>query len=156
MVHLNPPKCKLDVLSFILLFRVPPQVRSDACALDAWRHWVVLLLWLAGRHVRLLQHLHEPQTHGRLSQLQPAWLRYVSTTIPVADLGFPRGCGAYPPEEEGCQHMIYQISPKNCMKVKEFGPDGGSARPKFYYVDPPLNIFKTCHFNLQWRIQDFS
>ena len=24
------------------------------------------------------------------------------------------------------------------MKLKEFGPPGGSARPKFYYVDPPL------------------
>ena len=28
--------------------------------------------------------------------------------------------------------------PKNCMKLKEFGPPGGRARPKFYYVDPPL------------------
>ena len=25
------------------------------------------------------------------------------------------------------------------MKLKEFGPPGGGARPKFYYVDPPLN-----------------
>ena len=25
------------------------------------------------------------------------------------------------------------------MKFKEFGP-GGGARPKFYYVDPPLNV----------------
>ena len=24
------------------------------------------------------------------------------------------------------------------MKLKEFGPQGGGARPKFYYVDPPL------------------
>ena len=24
------------------------------------------------------------------------------------------------------------------MKLKEFGPPGGGARPKFYYVDPPL------------------
>ena len=24
------------------------------------------------------------------------------------------------------------------MKLKEFGPRGGGARPKFYYVDPPL------------------
>ena len=27
------------------------------------------------------------------------------------------------------------------MKLKEFGPPGGGgARPKFYYVDPPLYI----------------
>ena len=24
------------------------------------------------------------------------------------------------------------------MKLKEFGPPGGGVRPKFYYVDPPL------------------
>ena len=46
----------------------------------------------------------------------------------VADLGFP---------EEGRQHTISPKFPKNCMKLKEFGPQGG-ARPKFYYVDPPL------------------
>ena len=28
------------------------------------------------------------------------------------------------------------------MKLKEFGPPGGGARPKFYYVDPPLAIHK--------------
>ena len=26
------------------------------------------------------------------------------------------------------------------MKLKEFGPPGGGARPKFYYVDPPLTV----------------
>ena len=31
--------------------------------------------------------------------------------------------------------MILPNIPKNCMKLKEFGPGG---RPKFYYVDPPL------------------
>ena len=25
------------------------------------------------------------------------------------------------------------------MKLKEFGPPGEGARPKFYYVDPPLS-----------------
>ena len=27
------------------------------------------------------------------------------------------------------------------MKLKEFGPPGGDARPKFYYVDPPLHNY---------------
>ena len=35
----------------------------------------------------------------------------------------------------GCQYMTLPKLPKNCMKLKEFGPQG---RPKFYYVDPPL------------------
>ena len=37
----------------------------------------------------------------------------------------------------GCQHTILPNFPKNCMKLKEFGPPGG-WRPKFYYVDPSL------------------
>ena len=42
----------------------------------------------------------------------------------------------------GLQHIIWPNFPKNCMKLKEFGPPGGGggARPKFYYVDPPLNV----------------
>ena len=55
----------------------------------------------------------------------------------VADLGFPQGGGANSPG--GRQHTILPIFPENCMKLKEFGPPGGgAARPKFYYVDPPL------------------
>ena len=55
----------------------------------------------------------------------------------------------------GRQHTILPNFPKNCMKLKEFGPRGG-ASPKFYYVDPPLinirSIFKAAEpllFNLQ-------
>ena len=55
---------------------------------------------------------------------------------PVADPGFPRGGGANSPG--GRQHTILPNFPKNCMKLKEFGPSGGGGRPKFYYVDPPL------------------
>ena len=55
---------------------------------------------------------------------------------PVADLGIPRGGGANSPG--GCQHTISPKFPKNCMKLKEFGPPCGETRPKFYYVDPPL------------------
>ena len=36
----------------------------------------------------------------------------------------------------GRQHTILPNFPKNCMKLKEFGPPVG--RQKFYYVDPPL------------------
>ena len=42
-----------------------------------------------------------------------------------------------PTPQGGRQHTILPKFPKNCMKLKEFGPRGG-ARPKFYYVDPPL------------------
>ena len=42
----------------------------------------------------------------------------------------------------GRQHTILPNFPKNCMKLKEFGPPGGGARPKFYYVDPPLKMYK--------------
>ena len=51
----------------------------------------------------------------------------------VADLGFSWGGGAKSPR--GAPHTILSTSPKNCMKLKEFGWGG---RPKFYYVDPPL------------------
>ena len=59
----------------------------------------------------------------------------------MADPGFPRGGGANSPGG-GRQHTILPCFPKNCMKLKEFGPPGGGARPKFYYVDPPLCMIK--------------
>ena len=59
----------------------------------------------------------------------------------MADPGFHRGGGANSPG--GRQHTILPKFPKNCMKLKEFGP--GGARPKFYYVDPPLTL--TITFN---------
>ena len=60
----------------------------------------------------------------------------MTTKLAVADPGFPRGGGANSPG--GRQHTILPNFPKNCMKLKEFGPPGEGARPKFYYVDPPL------------------
>ena len=46
-----------------------------------------------------------------------------------------------------CQHTILPKFPKNCMKLKEFGPrGGGGTRPKFYYVDPPLAGDSNLHF----------
>ena len=51
----------------------------------------------------------------------------------MADPGFPRGGGA---KSRGWrQYTILPKFPKNCMKLKEFGPGG---RPKFYYVDLSL------------------
>ena len=40
----------------------------------------------------------------------------------MADPGFPRGGGA---NLGGHQHTILRNIPKNCMKLKEFGPMGG-------------------------------
>ena len=54
---------------------------------------------------------------------------------PVADPGFPRGGDANSPG--GRQHTILPNFPKNCMKLKEFGPPGGapSLMPR---LDPSL------------------
>ena len=45
--------------------------------------------------------------------------------------------GAPTPQGGGRQHMILPKFPKNCMKLKEFGPRGG-ARPLHPPLDPPL------------------
>ena len=46
---------------------------------------------------------------------------------PVADPGFARGGGANPPE--GRQHTLLPNIPKNCVKLKEFGPGGRPSHP---------------------------
>ena len=46
---------------------------------------------------------------------------------PVANPGFPRGEGANP-QDRGANLLYGQNFPKNCMRMKEFGPRGG-ARP---------------------------
>ena len=60
---------------------------------------------------------------------------------PVADPGYPRGGGAN--SQGGRQNTILPKFPKNCMKLKNIwtrvGGRGVGARPKFYYVDPPLD-----------------
>ena len=61
-----------------------------------------------------------------------------SSLSSVADRGFLRGEGANPAGwGGGRQHTILPNFPKNCLKLKEFG---GGARPKIYYIDPPLII----------------
>ena len=47
----------------------------------------------------------------------------VSKEKPVVDPGFLRGGGANPPG--GANIRFRQNFPKNCMKLKEFGPPGG-------------------------------
>ena len=55
----------------------------------------------------------------------------------VADPGFPRGGGANSPR--GRQHTILPNFPKNCMKLKEFGPEGGGGGASLPPpLDPPL------------------
>ena len=43
--------------------------------------------------------------------------------------------------------MILPKFPKNCMKLKEFGPPGGGGASPAPPLDPPLNlrIFPLCH-----------
>ena len=56
----------------------------------------------------------------------------------MADPGFPRGGGANP-FGGGRQHMILPNFPTNCMKLKEFGPQG---RPSRSPLDPPPHYTK--------------
>ena len=46
---------------------------------------------------------------------------------------FPQG-GAPTPKSA----IIFQIFAENCMKMKEFGPPGGGARPWRPPLDPPM------------------
>ena len=64
------------------------------------------------------------------------WNAILCYEFTVADPGFPlRGVLTLRGDANirFCQNFT-----KNCMKLKEFMPPGGDARPKFYYVDPPL------------------
>ena len=51
-----------------------------------------------------------------------------SQTAAVADPGFARGGGAKP-QRGGTNLLFGQKCPKNCMKIKEFGPRGGVQIP---------------------------
>ena len=66
-------------------------------------------------------------------------IKLMQWLIPVADPGFPRGGGANSPEEGSSQHAILPKCPKNCMKLKEFGPPGGGGASLTPPLDPPLN-----------------
>ena len=49
--------------------------------------------------------------------------------------------------ETGCQPFMWPKIPENCMKMKKIGPE---ARSKFYYVDPPLFMFKVWCNRFRW------
>ena len=57
----------------------------------------------------------------------------------MTDPGFPQGGGVNPPRG-GREHAILPNSPKNCMKLKEFGRRGGGVRPSRPPLDPPLQL----------------
>ena len=63
-------------------------------------------------------------------------------SLPVADPGFPRGGGAISRGRNGRQHRILPIFPKNCMKLKEFGPRRGRAS-----LVPPGSATELTHFS---------
>ena len=61
---------------------------------------------------------------------------YTHTSRPVADPGFPRrggGWGGANFQGGGVNLLFNQTFPKNCMKIKEFGPrgEGGHASLAF-------------------------
>ena len=50
---------------------------------------------------------------------------YIDVSYALADLGFSQGGGTN--SKCGCKKLLFgQFSPKNCMKLKEFGPQGGA------------------------------
>ena len=55
----------------------------------------------------------------------------------MADPGFSPG-GAPTPKSA----IIFQFFAENCMKMKEFGPPGGGARPWRPPLDPPMESKK--------------
>ena len=59
-------------------------------------------------------------------------------------LDFPQG-GAPTPKIA----IIFHIFAKNCMKMKEFGPPGGGARPWRPPLDPPM-LSLTCVLLALW------
>ena len=56
---------------------------------------------------------------------------------------FPRGVRQLPKVL-----LFFNFVPENCMKMKEFGPPGGGARPWRPPLDPPMDIVeRKSHFN---------
>ena len=63
----------------------------------------------------------------------------------MADPGFPRGGGVNSPGGESPTYDFAKFSQKLHEIVRIWTPGAGGARPKFYYVDPPLNIVICFH-----------
>ena len=62
------------------------------------------------------------------------WREHTMLPNTVADPGFSPGGGAPTPKNA----IIFQFFAENCMKMKEFGPPGGGARPWRPPLDPPM------------------
>ena len=74
--------------------------------------------------------------------INPVVLRFLSVEfhsirLAVADPEFPRGGGANP-QGGGANLLFGQKFPKNCMKMKEFGPRGGWGASLAPPLDPPM------------------
>ena len=71
-------------------------------------------------------------------EIHPAPGKYLPDPLPVADPGFPQGGSAN--SKDRCEKLSFdQFFPKNCMKLKEFGPTGGV--PDDSPLDPPVVAF---------------
>ena len=58
----------------------------------------------------------------------------------MADQGIPPGGGVNPPGGD-VNTQFLSNSNKNYMKLKDYDAGGGrGVRPKFYYVDPPMQL----------------
>ena len=84
------------------------------------------------------------------------------TQYSVADPGFPRGGGANSPGGAPTYDFA-KFSQKLHEIERIWTPRGGGARPKFYYVDPPLifEIFEIFFpagraFNSDWSAKFYN
>ena len=64
------------------------------------------------------------------------FIRQFSQYLTVADPGFPRGGGANSPG--GAPTYDFAKFPQKPHEIERIWTPRGDARPKFYYVDPPL------------------
>ena len=73
----------------------------------------------------------------------------------VADPGFPRGGGGGATlRGRGCQHTILPKFPKNCMKLKEFGPQGGARVQKKFESGSQQFCMSAVALNSNSSVQD--
>ena len=63
----------------------------------------------------------------------------------MADPGFTRR-GVPTPQVGGANLLFCPIFTENCMKMKEFGPRGGGARPWHPPLDPPMEMLLRSFF----------
>ena len=85
---------------------------------------------------KISQKLHEIERIWENFRSVTGQCQMLSKTLSVADPGFSPG-GAPTPKIA----IIFHIFAENCMKMKEFGPPGGGARPwRPPPLDPPMTV----------------